>query len=77
MNDEAKIAAWHRNVYESYDEPTGEECPECGGLLTVEREPDGAAVFCSECDECPNCGGPYSPDLDKPVCSECMEDSHA
>lgn len=75
MTDEARLAAWHRNVYESYDEPE-DGCPECGGPLTVERDPDGGDVYCKTCLECPNCGGPYEPDLDKPVCSECMDDPH-
>lgn len=32
-SDEARLSAWHRSVYESYDEPADEDgwwCDDCG-----------------------------------------------
>lgn len=44
-SDLARLSAWHRSVYESYDEPEAPECDECG-------EPMDADVdewYCGAC----------------------------
>jgi len=49
VNNEARVAAWHRSAFESYDDGPYDECPECGLYLELK---DGDLV-CPECMECP------------------------